>query len=262
MQTNADDTSCPSLMHGVDEAVCTILGIRSLRHRSALLQLELPRHCDLANAVFDQVASNWACGNAAANRDRSKQNWRWVLQTQISPRNKSPEVILERSIATACAKSGRTDWANQIPVASGLVDGASDGRRALDLAHRKAPSKYEMIELKIASDTPLYAAIEVLGYASVWLMARRDPPHPTPELLAAETIDLRVLAPEAYYDRFDLLALERLLDRSVKEIGAQSAVGLSFGFDVLPRSLEPPFLLDENALLDALSQRRPLHGYS
>lgn len=250
----------PSLMHGVFGAACEALCIANLRHKSALLTLKVPDGLDLAGVVQKAVAANWDQGGAAANRDRSRQNWRWTLQPQIGSANRSPEVMLERAIARACADTNRSDWANQIPVASGLIAGASDGRRAIDLAQRVGQGAYQLIEMKIASDTPLYAAVELLGYASIWLLARKYPPSPAPELLLAERIELRVLAPTAFYQRFDLAALERALDASVQTLGGQEGVILSFGFDVLPETLNPAFLPSGAEVLAELANRGPLHG--
>ena len=139
----------------MEEAVCSALGIRKLRHRSALLALRLPDHVDLADMVFGVIWENWIAGRAAENMTRSRQNWRWSLQTYIGEANRSPEVMLEQAVAAACEAAGSSDWANQIPVASGLIAGARDNRRAIDLVHRRDTRTYEMIELKIASDTPL-----------------------------------------------------------------------------------------------------------
>jgi hypothetical protein len=135
---HASDKAGPSapssLLEGVEEATCVALGIARLRHKSALLSLRIPGGLDLARTVYDKVESNWGASHAAANKDRCRENWRWTLQTHISPMNNSPEGILERAIAIACTDG---EWANQIPVASGLVSGAEDGRRAIDLVQRR-----------------------------------------------------------------------------------------------------------------------------
>lgn len=204
-----------SLLYGVNAAVCGALGITNLRHRSALHSLQIPDGIDIASIVHEVIASNWFAGGASENKDRSRQNWRWMLQPQIGGTNRSPEVVLERAIASACAIAGRTDWANQIPVAAGLIQGASDGRRAIDLAQRKDDGSYELIELKIASDTPLYATVELLGYASLWLLARKALPVTKPALLASDCIRLRVLAPNAFYAPFELQTLERAVHDGV-----------------------------------------------
>jgi hypothetical protein len=132
---------------------------------------------NVVDLIFQTVADNYERGDAATNRNRSEENWRWHrLQPQIAAHNTSPEVVLERAIAAACQRTGRTDWANQVPVASGLIDGATDGRRAIDLVHQCSERHFELIELKIASDTPLYAAVEIIGYGCIWLLARAHPP--------------------------------------------------------------------------------------
>ncbi|WP_156681099.1 hypothetical protein [Sphingomonas profundi] len=248
-----------SLLEGVDAAVCNALGISNLRHRSALHSLSLPEEIDLARLVYEAVAANWSTGRAADNRDRSAQNWRWcVPQPQIGAANKSPEVVLERAIAAACVALGRDDWANQVPVASGLIRGAADGRRAIDLVHMRGARHFQFVELKIASDTPLYAAVELLGYASIWLLTRANPPTRPSALLQADTVDLRVLAPAAYYAPFALARLEAAVDAGVRLLGAGSGVALSFGFDVLPEGLSATIPPGGKALMRLLEARRPL----
>lgn len=86
-----------SLIDGVESAACNVLGIKRLRHRSALRSLRLDPGVDLAELVHRIVSSNWTTGRAADNKDRSGQNWRWALQPQIGERNRSPEVVLERA---------------------------------------------------------------------------------------------------------------------------------------------------------------------
>lgn len=249
-----------SLLLGVDAAVSGALGIANVRHRSALHRLRIPASVDIAAIVHRVIAANWIAGRASENKDRSRQNWRWTLQPQISGANRSPEVILERAIASACAAAGRSDWANQIPVSSGLIKGASDGRRAADLARRKNDGAYELIELKIASDTPLYAAVELLGYASLWLLARTDPPATNPALLAAKRLDLRVLAPAPFYSSFKLESLERVIDDGARSLVKAESVQLSFCFDVLPTAIAATSPPSGETLLSELAGRHRLHS--
>lgn len=244
----------------MEEAAAAALGVTSVNHRSALRPLRLPAGVDLAAVVHHVVAANWNTAQAGNNKERSRQNWRWSLQTQIGAANASPEVTLERAVAAACARAGRDDWANQIPVCSGLVAGRRETRRAVDLAHRRADGGYELIELKIASDTPLRAAIELLGYACLWLLSRADPPSTKPALLTADKLCLRVLAPAAYYARFDLQALEALIDHGARALGAAARSEMTFGFDVLPEELHSNPLPEDGALLATLGARHKLHA--
>ena len=82
----------PSLVSGVENAVCQALGIRNVRHRSALHSLRAADDIDLAQLVYRVIADNWVAMGAAANINRSRQNWRWTLQPQIGAANRSPEV--------------------------------------------------------------------------------------------------------------------------------------------------------------------------
>ncbi|WP_221234826.1 hypothetical protein [Sphingomonas aerophila] len=223
------------------------------------MSLSVPASVDLPSIVYRTVARNWAEGGAATNVNRSSQNWRWMLQPHIGATNCSPEVVLERAIAAACLAEGRDDWANQVPVASGLIAGAADGRRAIDLAQRRGEQHYELIELKVATDTPLYAAVELLGYASLWLLAREAPPAHAPSLLTADRIDLRVLAPATFYAPFRLAGLERSVDTGTRSLGHANGLAITFAFDVLPEGLVKQPARNE-ALLQTLAKRRRLHA--
>ena len=264
LQNFSERTRLPaSLMDGTEAAVCAALGLRNFRHRTALRCLGDIDRIDVARLLFELIAENYVRGGATSNRDRSQQNWRWCsIQSQIGAANRSPEVMLERAVAASCLRAGRVDWGNQVPVASGLLLGASDRRRAIDLVHRRGERHFEFIELKVASDTPLYAAIEIIGYACIWLLARGDRPSRPSALLDADRIDLRVLAPAAFYDRYELEAIELSLGQSVGALGRSHGVTLTFGFDVLDdRLLEGP-VPEDNALLSSLAARQPLASSS
>ena len=245
-----------SLIERVEETVCSALGIASTRHRSAMRDLRVTADQDLVNLIFRTVTDNYERGDAAINRDRSLENWRWQrLQVQIADHNTSPEVVLERAIAAACKRIGRTDWANQVPVASGLIAGAADGRRAIDLVRQCGKRHFELIELKIASDTPLYAAVEIIGYGCIWLLARAYPPSRKSAILEADHVDLRVLAPVNYYARYDLTELETALDRGCRSLGTAQGVTMTFAFHALGEQLVGSLPSDDGALLAALDRR-------
>lgn len=240
--------------------VCAALGIRNSRHRSGLHSLESERAANLAELVYGRIKTNWLRSSAGSRVSHSRQNWRWCsIQPQISAANRSPEVVLERAIAGACLRQGRSDWANQIPVASGLVAGAGDARRAIDLVHKLGSGHFEFLEFKIASDTPLYAAVEIISYASLWLLTRAEPLAHQTELVTAEHIDLRVLAPAGFYAPFRLAHLEKVLDHSVRRLARDNGIAMTFGFQALHYGLlgfPPP---PDQSLLDLLGKREPLH---
>lgn len=125
---NAHDESGPSsLLYGVEDGVCQTLGIKNLRHRSALFELGArdPIPSGAVAAAYDQIAANWRACRLARPALTSAENWRWrAPQLGISSRNVSPEVVLERALVAACERQGRDDWANQVPVASGMPSAA------------------------------------------------------------------------------------------------------------------------------------------
>jgi hypothetical protein len=242
-----------SIVEGVEQAVVEILGITGLRHRSALFALATVNGPMLVEAIHRTIGGNYARGGASANKDRSRENWRWpALQTRICINNGSREVIVERAIATACKRLGRIDWGNQVPVASGLIASAREGRRAIDLVHRRGERHFELIELKIASDTPLYASIEIISYGCLWMIARNDRPARASALLDADNIDLRVLAPSAFYTKFALKDFEVALDAGVRALGQRNGAILTFAFEVLDERIRPGVVPDDETLLFCL----------
>jgi len=247
-----------SLLNGVEAAARAVLGIASTRHRSSLLTVggRSTFPSGVVDAVYGAIATNWERYRAACAPTRSTANWRWrVPQLAIAAHNASPEVRLERTLMNACERQGRTDWSNQVPVASGIGGASRQRRRAIDLVHQKGPGYFELIELKIASDTPLYAAIEIIGYTIIWLLSR-DKASENP-LLSAQRIDARVLAPASYYARYDLGALARLLGEELAALGARHDVTLSFVFEQFSDALAD-FPYSDERLLAVLDGRRPI----
>lgn len=249
-----------SLLDGVEKAAARNLGVLNLRHKSALTNLAPFDGVTVVREVFDLISRNYETAGSTENKDRSKQNWRWQsLQPQISMQNRSPEVVIERAIASACLELGRTDWANQIPVASGLVRGASDGRRAIDLVRRHSAQHFELIELKVASDTPLYAAVEILTYCCLWLIARSDRPSRPSPLLDAKELKLSVLAPAEYYARYSLDEVERSFDEGVAALGLSHGMAMSFSFHILEGRIRFDKIPDPQTLLDLLETSNRLY---
>ena len=247
-----------SLVDRAETEAAAMLGIASLRHRSALLRLAPFDGAALVATIHRTIADDYVRGGASANKDLSRENWRWqTLQPRISAHNPSPEVRVERAIAAACQRLGRRDWANQVPTASGLLGSTRDRRRAIDLVRRRGPRHFELIELKIASDTPLYAAVEIIAHACLWLIARTDRPSRPSPLLDADHMDLRVLAPSAYHAPFALTPAEAALDAGIRALGQRHGATLTFAFDRLHERIHPDAIPDDETLL-ALLDHPPL----
>lgn len=188
----------------------------------------------LINSLHECIENNL---KMRPNRKVSVENWklRPITDNQAfktSEHNTSDEITLERAIV----EKWPTKWTYQMPVASGIFSSTSDKRRAVDLVHSNENGNFEFVELKITSDTPLYAAMEILGYGLVYLVSRRDSANnleyndETLPVLKAEKITLCVLAPEKYYEKCNLRWLEIAINDGLKNI-VKDDFDLSFRFE-------------------------------
>lgn len=209
------------------------------RHRSAANELtcrDMPITGTLAflEASYEQIHKNWLAAIDAGYSKPSRENWRWKRHLLLSPANKSPELKLERSIVRNCGEN----WSNQMPTASGLVGPATDKRAAADLVYREDSTTYSLIELKVGSDNPLFAAVEILMYGLLFVWSRNNQERLGYDLqiqpvLAADNITLGVLAPISYYRDFELTTLASALNNGLAEFGQRNSMALSFEFHQL-----------------------------
>lgn len=160
--------------------------------------------------------------------ERTPSSANWMIRSgtaasgiQPNPGNTSAEVTLERAIAQRWSER----WTYQMPTASGLFGSRSDKRRAIDLVCSHGNNCFDFVELKISSNTPLHAAMEILGYGLVYLASRKDSAQnlqygsgASIPLMSASTISLVVLAPSKFYEQFKLDWLERGLNDGLKEL--------------------------------------------
>ena len=210
-----------SIFDGTESLIRHALGLQvgqKLKQKSACVGLGPEGICTeviarLVIALQEQIFSNWK------GRIPSRENWRMECQTTLSANNQSPEIILERAIAMLGERGGLPGWYNQIPVASGMIDDKTDKRAAVDLI-RVDGRQVDLVELKWASDTPAFAAFEILQYALACLLCRQNMDtfgYADKQLLGAERISLQVLAPQEYYTPYDLgfltIGIRQGLDR-------------------------------------------------
>jgi hypothetical protein len=159
--------------------------------------------------------------------DRTPSSANWMIRSgtasgiQPDPKNTSAEVTLERAIAQRWPEI----WTYQMPIASGLFGPKSDKRRAIDLVCSHGNNCFDFVELKIRSNTPLHAAMEILCYGLVYLASRKDPAQnlqygsgASIPLMSASAINLVVLAPPKFYEQYKLDWLERGLNDGLKEL--------------------------------------------
>jgi hypothetical protein len=211
----------------------------------------------LCTRVFTTISENF--GRALAGRPRSKpqKNWAWMAP-RATPTTR-PEEKLERELVGA--RGDLSDWCNQVPVASGLVSQRLT-RCAIDLVHRRGPRAFDFVELKVGSDSPTYAAVEVLQYGCLWLLSRAAKDvlkYPTAALLDANDVALCVLAPESFYGKDRLRDFQRGLNRALSEISAPHGVALSFRFERFPNWFrEGTHTSNPEALRRLLDKRIPI----
>lgn len=213
-------------------------------HRATLLRL-----CDengpdvdgvgLVHALYDRILANWTAWEGPGGLP-SIENWRFEKRTAFNEQNFNPETLLERTIALVVDDH---NWANQVPVDSGLLGGPAHW---IDLVFR-AGSAFSLIELKYESNTPLSAAFQILRYGLVYAFSQshaevlginldRSP------LLQASEIHLRALAPLKFFTAYgpDLSWLSRFesaVQEGLERLSRNSAEKLplmSFSFETFP----------------------------
>ena len=244
----SDNDQSSGIFDGTDTVIASFFGLRDnqhLRHRSLSRSLNDTGTGDrdflaLVSDLYECIESNHS------GRQPSRENWRSKRVTTLADHNKSPEVLLERAVAMLGEAGAMPGWLNQVPVASGLIDDRSDKRAALDLVELKDETA-RFVELKWESDTPGFAAFEVLRYGLVYLFCRINAAefdYTDRRLMRVGRVDLQVVAPTAFFEKHDLGWLERGLDLAVGGLSSQKTSGqLAMGFEFLaiPPDFEFPF---------------------
>lgn len=121
----------------------------------------------LFDAMVTHLTDRHRIAPRFTTRGPSRENWRLEKRPKISAHNRSPEKTLEKKLVGLLDET----WANMVPTASGLWDENADKQRNLDLVNRVDAGVYEFIELKIGSDTPRSAAIQLATYAAMFVVA-------------------------------------------------------------------------------------------
>ncbi len=252
-------------------------------HKTACIRLsDIPPEdlngLDLVRDIFNKAEENWRQSGRRHKKPPSDQNWRNKPHTDFE--SKSPEVRLERTIADLQGEG----WVNQVPTSSGLADHRHDKVRNIDLLREIEPSRFEFIELKVNSNTPLFAAMEILGYGAIYLFSRLNQKklrYDLPQqrkVLGAQAIGLRVLAPDRYYryklrgrdrrdKKYQLGWLEDLINHGLSaflESRPELGVSMDFRFEAFPpdfpcRSADIDAGIDEAELKVALQSVQPVY---
>ncbi len=263
------------IFDGVDEVIDETLGVLEVgdgsphyRHRTSLKRLsQPPKDLDpgaLVGEIYSIIEQNWMVARSRCPREPSVENWRFTRETGMSERAPHREVVLEKTIA----RDAGTEWANQVPVASGLIDSVSNKRNAIDLVHRARAGVYEFIELKTTDNTALFAAFEILRYGLVYGLTRLNmgvlgAKAQSDNVLDAREIHLRVLAPTEYYKDAELAWLEAAINCGLKTWTSSRPdldLVMSFRFDAFPEDFEWTKATRSADPVRALEERRAVYG--
>ncbi|MFI5056742.1 MAG: hypothetical protein ACHQLQ_01020 [Candidatus Acidiferrales bacterium] len=192
----------------------------------------------------DQIADNYQRLMEMGRARSSSENWRWYANSDYDrAKNRSLETIVEREIIGLTQALGT--WANQVPVNSGISEGNNQPSH-IDLVHRTTERSFELIELKIESDDPYKAALQILRYGLTYRLFRRVPTlsrstqHPlTKELFEASRIHLRVLAPAEYYRREKPETIEPAICEGFEHLLKDEKWKMDFAFVQFPDWFQP-----------------------
>lgn len=244
-----------SIFNGTDEIITSVLGLdpgKTLKQKSTCRRLT---PWSLSTSDFVVLVSDLyrRIENNMTDRIPSRENWRIERQTNLDPGNRSPEILLERAIALLGERGILKEWFNQIPIASGLIDKDADKRAAIDLLRYRNES-VDLVELKWESDTPAYAAIEILRYGLAYLLSyvnREAFGYAGNPFMLVRQVSLRVLAPLEYFNDCDLTWLGCGLNEGVRALADRMAgetFSMDFGFLAFPNGFNMPFKTGEEVL--------------
>jgi len=229
------------LFAGLPETVDQVLGVSKYTSKRASHELNRrgidARSSTLPTALFELLDRNWALG-LRQRGGRSVENFRWHRpQCYVDGNNPSREVSFERALIFALVAAGRTDWSNQVPLISGFGGPGAFRRRAVDLVRRHTDDCFEFVELKMDSDTPVFAAVEILVYGLLWLLSRREREalgYRSNPILDARTLRLSVLAPHPYYSGFPVKAFGAAINEGLHTVALRLGVSMDFRFMAFP----------------------------
>jgi hypothetical protein len=239
-----------SIFSGVDSFIDAFFGVEDVgtstphhKHKTSAQLLSGGMSSGFDAASFSSGLYSFVeRSGLGSTRVPSQKNWRLQKIPAISANNRSPEKRLEKAIAQDLGER----WTNQMPTASGLVT-SGERQRNIDLVYRRDVREFEFIELKVGSDTPFFAAIEILKNGMTYLFSRRYRERlgyreSDQAPLWADVIHLRVLAPVEYFHGYNFGWLERFLNRSLAALVdpmLDGSLHMDFNFERFSMSFKP-----------------------
>lgn len=229
---------------------------------------------NMIHEMYGKIESNISNRDKDSKFSPSRANFDFSFRCNSEPSagkktiSTKPEVTLERAIIKARRKPSlaEDEWTYQMPVASGLFGKNTDKSSNIDLVRKQPEGVFDLIELKIGSNNPLYAAVEILRYGLAYAASRKlaekiGYDKTTLEILSAKIIRLLVLAPPPFYDpRYKLAWLEDELNNALKKFSQAHDYSMLFEFQLLNydwKATDSPTeeqLVDINIALDGISR--------
>ena len=108
-----------------------------------------PDAAALVRELYECMEETWLGSTRRLSTQPSKKNWRFTQEPSIDEKNTSREKQVEKRIAYL-ALEGKLDanqWANQVPVASGLLGVHTDKKACVDIAFRQGTHSFDLLEL-------------------------------------------------------------------------------------------------------------------
>jgi hypothetical protein len=209
--------------------------------------------------AYNRINRNRRDAVRTGESSNSQENWRWKRHLETSADNTSAEVTLERAIVSALGE----DWSNQMPTASGLVGPHADKRSSVDLVWRKDPDSYTFFELKVESNTPLFAAIGILLYGLLFVWSRNNQAAlkyqtDIQPVLGASKIALCSLAPRKFYSEYNLRNLSDSLNQGLSTFQYRKDLELSFNFAQFDSTINSES--EPEKIVSAIDNRRVIWG--
>jgi hypothetical protein len=219
-------------------------GVEAIRARYLRSAGSQAHELDVMGLLTDQRARielNWELSPRLLEGKRpSSENWRLERRLHLADHNASAEKTLEKAIAR------QAHWYNQIPTASGLYHHRRDKSRNIDLVHECSEGEFELIELKVRSNSPLEATLELLTYLSLYDVAQRrylEEERAAKALLTATQLHWHVLAPRPFFEPgLNYGALADQVNRALEQLAATgvSPLRMDFAFHSFPETFVWP----------------------